>query len=91
MEQQLKPYRGERPPPPEPQAGPKVQVASVNLLLKILKKDVNHTLKIIKKGKFRHGWSNRMVFKAPRATGKPGGQHEWVATASVLEQISKDF
>ena len=41
--------------------------------------------------KQRHAWTDRVIFKAPRAGGKAGGTPEWVATMAVLQEMRESL
>ena len=67
------------------------RVGSVPGLLKAKEVDANHIGDLVRTGKRRHKWTDRMVFKAPRVGSKKGGESEWVATEEVLQQVYEDY
>ena len=67
-----------------------VSVAPVGSMLVAARREATHVGKVIKRGKRRHSWTERSVFKAPRKGKKPGGDEEWVATEQVLKQLFED-
>ena len=67
-----------------------VNVTGVGSMLKKAKREATHVGKAVARGKRRHSWPERHVFKAPRKGGKPGGDDEWVATEQVLKQMYED-
>ena len=62
-------------------------VSSVPAFLKAQGKEANHVKKTVNTGKLRHGWTDNVVFKAPRRADKKGGEDEWVATEAALQKM----
>ena len=68
-----------------------MQVAPVRCLFEAL--DLNRKRMCEKVDAFRerHSLDDRACFKAPRVGIKPGGSEEWVATATVLQQMHDEL
>lgn len=64
------------------------RVAPVAQVLSVMGRSTSHVGDRVERGKRRHGWPDRAVFKTARSGPKAlSGKDEWVATALVLEQL----